>query len=288
MAHHNRLFKSESEHKQEPLTQEEINKLRHPYELTIYFFMATLNAVILFVIIGAVMMIPFKQLWQYLRFGDAYLMAVGVIVVSFIGMGMTFSGAKVQAVRVDERQFPELYARLRLYSHLLGLKKIPALYVKQENGTLNAFASYFWGRNYVVLNTELFEISYMEHKDMDAVAFVLAHELAHIRLYHTRFWYNVSVFFIRLIPFVGPLLSRANEFSSDNLAKAVCPQGAHGIFVLLVGRHLFRDVDVREYLLQAKDTKGLFEAFINAKSSHPVNTRRVLSLYGNGKGRLLF
>ncbi len=270
------------------LTQEQINAIRHPLELPIYFVLVILNTLIFCFIIGALLLIPYGQILQYIKQGNLYTGAVLIVVGSYIGYGVMFSNTRIQAVAIGEQQFPDLYALMRTYAEQLGIRRMPQLYIRQENGTLNAFAAYYRGRNYVSLNTEIFEVYYLEHHDMDAVGFVLAHELAHVRLHHTRFWYNVSIFFIRMIPFIGPLLSRANEYSCDALARTICPNGKHGIFLLLVGRHLFPYVDVDVYLEQARKTRGWFEFFINAGSSHPVNTRRIRALYGDNRGKLIF
>ena len=59
--------------------------------------------------------------------------------------------------------------------------------------------------------------------------------------------------------------------------------------MLLLGRHLYKNVNIEEYLAQAEHTKGWFEVFINLNTTHPVNTRRVVAVYKPEKrGRLLF
>ncbi len=271
------------------LSQTDINKLRHSKERLIYLIYAVINTLIIGLIIyGLSLLLSYGEFMLQAQNGSFYTAGAALVVASFVGMGFTFTGSKVQAVKVTKSQFPELHDILIRYTKRLGLRKVPELYVKQDNGVLNAFASYFWGRNYILLNTELFELAFLEHKDMDAVAFILAHEMAHIRLHHTRFWYNLSVFFIRMLPIVGPLLSRASEFSCDRIAAKICPEGIHGIFTLLLGRHLYANVNLDEYLRQARETKGIFERLINLTSSHPVNSRRVTALYDDTiEGRIV-
>jgi Zn-dependent protease with chaperone function len=95
--------------------------------------------------------------------------------------------------------------------------------------------------------------------------------------------------FAKFIPVLGTALSRAQEYSCDRIALQLCPEGKHGIFLLLLGRHLYKNVNIEEYLLQAKRTRGLLEFLVNINATHPVNTRRVLALYKpEKKARLLF
>lgn len=265
-----------------------INSLRHPKERTLYIICAFVNTFALaFLILGIVLM------WRTLVFSpqlqNLYIAVASLFSVAFFSMGTTYAQTKVFSVRLGENQFPELYDVTKRYSEALGLKKMPLIYVKQDNGILNAFAAYFWGRNFVRINTEIFEIAYMEHKDLDAVSFIAAHEMGHICLHHTRFWYNASILIAKFIPVLGTSLSRAQEFSCDRIALELCPEGKHGIFMLLLGRHLYKNVNIDEYLKQAEKTHGWFEFAVNLNATHPVNTRRVTAIYKPEKiGRLLF
>ena len=265
-----------------------LNELRHPDERRLYVICAFLNTfAFAFLVLGAFLLWRSIIVSPYLQ--NFYFWAVTAFGAAFLSMGTTFAQTRVYSVKAGENQFPELYEKVSEYAKRLEIEKLPAVYIKQDNGILNAFASYFWGRNYVLLNTEIFEIAYLEHKDLNAVSFILAHEMAHICLHHTRFWYNASIFFARFIPFLGTALSRAQEYSCDRIALELCPEGKHGIFMLLLGRHLYKNVNIDEYLLQAERTQGWFEFFINLNATHPVNTRRVLALYKPEKrGRLLF
>jgi len=266
----------------------EINRLRHPSERKLYIICAFLNTfVLLFLVFGAILLWRSVMLSPYLQ--NIYFAAGTAFGAVFLSMGTTFAQTRVYSVKLGEGQFPELWQRVVEYTDRLELKKQPAIFVRQEGGIINAFSAYFWGRNYVLINTEIFEIAYLEHKDLEAVSFILAHEMAHICLNHTRFWYNASVLFARFVPVLGTALSRAQEYSCDRIALSLCPEGKHGIFMLLLGRHLYKNVNVEQYLQQAQNTHGWFEFFININATHPVNTRRVLAIYQPEKiGKLLF
>lgn len=265
-----------------------INELRHPYERTLYLICAIVNTVIVFFLVSGIIL-----LWDVIMVSayvkNLYLTVISLFTVAFYSMGTTFAQTRVYAVRVSNDQFPKLYEIVEEYSICLEMKKIPGIYIRQENGILNAFAAYFWGRNYVKVNTEIIEVGFLEHKDLDAVSFVIAHEMAHIYLQHTRFWYNASILLAKIIPILGTALSRAQEFSCDRIALELCPEGKQGLFLLLLGKHLYKNINVEQYLHQAENTRGIFEFFINLNATHPVDTRRVLAVYKPEKrGKLLF
>jgi Zn-dependent protease with chaperone function len=267
---------------------QEINQLRHPSERKLYVVCALLNVIVMaFLLLGLVLLWRLIITTSYIK--NIYIAAFAAFGAAFLSMGSTFAHTRVYSVKADEKQFPNLWNKVVEYAKQLDIKKQPSIYIKQGDGIINAFAAYFWGRNYVLLNTEIFEIAYLEHKDENAVFFIIAHEMAHICLSHTRFWYNASIFFSKIIPVLGTALSRSQEYSCDRIAQELCPEGKHGIFMLLLGRHLYRNVNVEQYLQQAVNTHGWFEFFVNINSTHPVNTRRVLAIYKPEKrGKLLF
>jgi Zn-dependent protease with chaperone function len=58
------------------------------------------------------------------------------------------------------------------------------------NGVLNAFATSIFGYDFIVIHSELFSNTY--HKNKGALAFIIGHELGHLRLGHTRLWHQLS------------------------------------------------------------------------------------------------
>ena len=76
------------------------------------------------------------------------------------------------------------------------------------NGTLNAFAASTFGYDFVVIHSELFSNTYEKNKE--ALAFIVGHELGHLRLGHTRLWYQLSTAYVDRVPLLGgfPLASQ--------------------------------------------------------------------------------
>lgn len=254
------------------LGNEELNMLRNRAELPLYFVCALVNFTVILIISAAFAL-------GHVR-GIAYYIAFLYLFIGFIiSLGSTFSDARLYSVRIGEEQFPEIYKIACEYTKRLGLKRVPQIYVKQNGGVINAFASYFFFRNYILINSDIFDVAYLKYNDIDALSFVLAHEMAHIAFGHTKIWYNFGIMVSKYIPFLYSALSRAREYSCDSVAKFLCPQGVHGMFIILTGKHLYNKIDVEAYLRQAEKTRGLFEFFANLKSSHPVPVRRILALY---------
>ncbi len=96
------------------------------------------------------------------------------------------------------------------HSRALGLASAPPVYVMQAGGTLNAFATKFFGRQFVVLFSDVVALAEARGA-AGALGVVIAHELAHIRRGHLRFrWLTLSG---RMVPYLGHAYSRACEYT---------------------------------------------------------------------------
>ena len=85
------------------------------------------------------------------------------------------------AVLLSQAQLPDLRERFEACCKRLGMEEMPEAYLMQGGGTLNAFATRFLGRNYVVLLSDIVD-AMEEHPD--GVSFYFGHELGHIRRHH--------------------------------------------------------------------------------------------------------
>ena len=126
-------------------------------------------------------------------------------------------------MRLSHRQFPDIYALKEDFARRLGLQREPEIYLMSGNGTLNAFAASTFGYDFVVIHSELFSNTYERNKD--ALAFIVGHELGHLRLGHTRLWYQLSTAYVDRVPLLKGFLSRAREFSCDRHGAYLAPQG---------------------------------------------------------------
>lgn len=68
-----------------------------------------------------------------------------MIIVSLYQMFRTYADQMSYSIRVSEKNYPEIYQKVREYTRLLGWKKEPEVYVQQMNGALNAFTCWVPG-----------------------------------------------------------------------------------------------------------------------------------------------
>ena len=178
------------------------------------------------------------------------------------------------AVRVSERQFPDLHAIVVEQSRAFEMD-IPDVFVTQAGGVLNAFATKFFRRRFVVLYAEIVELA--REQGEAALRFVVAHELAHIKRRHlNRRW---LIFPAMFVPFLGSAYSRAREYTCDRFGAHLEPEGAvSGLLVLAAGKRLYREVDTNEYVRQTNTEEGFWFWLAEKTSTHPNLTKRVAAV----------
>ena len=217
-----------------------INKRRH-WKESLYFLINVL------VVIGCF----FGSLFTPYR-SIALLLAGGYIVLLIWIRGKTLGIIRGNAIKVTSKQFPEVYEILQQKAEVLGMSKVPTAYVVNGNGMLQAFAMRFLRRNYVVLFSDVVRVA---KQDKDVLSFIIGHELAHIHLHH---YSMIRSLFVLPIPILVLALSRAREYSCDAIGHYLAPKGAgRGIVLLAVGKHLFQEVNVDEWMEGARQDQGV-------------------------------
>ena len=193
---------------------------------------------------------------------------------------LTRAGIRGSAVRLSRRQFPGINAVKEDFARRLNLRRDPEIYLMSGNGALNAFAASTFGYDFVVIHSELFSNTYEKNKE--ALAFIIGHELGHLRLGHTRLWYQLSTAYVDRVPLLGKFLSRAREFSCDRHGAYLAPQGEEGVVLLAAGRYVYKEVDVEELLEQGRGFRGLWPTVAQLPQSHPFTVRRLKVLHDAG------
>lgn len=218
-----------------------------------------------------------------------YMVSIVVVLIllPFI-LNVFYQNYRTMSVHITENNFPEVYEMIQKYAKKMGMKKVPEAYIVQQNGILNAFSAFIIKKQYITIAADLFEIAYREHHDMDSLGFVVAHEMSHIYYKHATFGYNIKMLFTSSIPILGSTASRAREYSCDRLAQKVSGcDGIDAMFMLTVGKHLYKSVDRADYIEYAKGVRGFFVWCANLVADHPVTTKRILALEkGEGNGKL--
>jgi Zn-dependent protease with chaperone function len=263
-------------------------QLRNPYETPLYILSVLVNLLIIALILVGALLLGFLNALAgeplsgptvdaiRLAFVALLLLVPGLVVYR----QLTRAGIRGSAVRLSRRQFPDIYTLKEDYSRRLRLRRDPEIYLMSGNGVLNAFAASTFGYDFVVIHSELFSNTYQKNKD--ALAFIVGHELGHLRLGHTRLWYQLSTAYVDRVPLLGGFLSRAREFSCDRHGAYLAPQGEEGLVLLTAGRYVYKQVDVEELLEQARQFRGFWPVLAQLPQSHPFAVRRLRSLYDLG------
>lgn len=168
-------------------------------------------------------------------------------------------------VRVSARQFPSIYRIVSTCADVLGVR-CPELFIKQDP-TFNAYTLGTNQDNVVVVHSSLVDIF-----QRDELAFIIGHELGHIRSQHVTYTTLGSFLAGGLIAFAQPLVmplvtalnawSREAEITADRAGYLVShsPDAAIRALVLLAvgSRKLLPEIDLSTYLSQSTDLQGLY------------------------------
>jgi len=178
------------------------------------------------------------------------------------------------AVLLSQAQLPDLRARFEACCKRLGIDEPPEAYVMQGGGALNAFATRFLGRNYVVLLSDIVD-AMDEHPD--GVNFYFGHELGHIRRHHLTG--NLLRAPVLWLPLIGAAYSRAKESTCDRHGRACCESpesAARALVVLAAGARRWKQVDLPAYAGQAALSTGFWMSFHELTNGYPWLTKRTV------------
>jgi len=205
--------------------------------------------------------------------GIGYIIALYAMLL--VSQGIFIGSIRGNGVRITERQFPEVFNVIKQYSERMGIYPVPEVYIIQQGGLLNAFATRFFGRDFMVIFSDIFELAY--EKGESALSFVIGHELGHIKRRHvTWFWLLYPAL---LIPFLGTAYSRACEYTCDRIGAYFNPgEAASGLLVLAAGKRLYKKVDVNEFIAQVNNGAGFWTWLSEILSTHPNLPKRIKAI----------
>jgi Zn-dependent protease with chaperone function len=196
-----------------------------------------------------------------------FLLAAHALMLAYI---------KGHAIKLSEHQLPELYARVRAACKTLGIDQIPEVYVMQAGGMLNAFATKFLGRNFVVVYSDLLEACDERSRELDMI---LGHELGHLALGHLKWLLFLAPG--KILPWFGSAYSRACEYSSDRCGLEVVGDlntASRGLVVLASGGKYASQVNLNQFVRQAEENSGFWGTIFELNASHPFLPKRVAAL----------
>jgi len=199
------------------------------------------------------------------------------------------------AVRVSERQFPEVHFLLRESCEILDIKRVPELYISQ-NPFLNAGAIGVQNP-FIVLNSSLIPV--LTKEELQAV---IAHEIGHCIsghvLYKTllQLLIRISLQVISL-PFSGAVLAviiaalrewdRKSELTADRAGLLVTqdPNVNYTLLMKMSGGNDVSQISVNEFFIQAAEyeksdslKKSMHKLFNTLSLSHPFPVIRLTAL----------
>jgi Zn-dependent protease with chaperone function/competence protein ComGC len=194
----------------------------------------------------------------------------------WLGNGLLTAYLRAEAVRVGPDQLPELDASLREVCRRLGVRDVPALYVLQSGGLLNAFATRFAGRDFVVVYSDFLEALGPSSPEM---RFILGHELGHIQSRHIlkQIFLAPGLF----CPLLGPAYRRAWETSCDRFGAYASQDVEASVGAMLVlsgGREHGRRLNAAAFAGQHASERGFFVSLHELTSTYPTLSRRVTDL----------
>jgi Zn-dependent protease with chaperone function len=205
------------------------------------------------------------------------LIILGLMLVSYFFHALSMASIRRNGVRLSEHQFPDLYQKAIKLAQDMDLEKLPAIYVMESMGILNAFATRFFGKNMVVVYSEIFDL--IEEKREDEVLFVLAHEFAHLKRRHVLV--HLLLLPAMFVPFLGEAYLRACEYTCDRYAAYYIGKvetAKEALSMLAIGKKLSGKMNKEAYVQQLSEESGFFAWLSEKLSSHPDLPKRINAL----------
>src|SRR5215471_5356476 len=220
------------------------------------------------------------------------LSVVGLVYGLMLGVLFFFAHMSLIAhlrgssIKLGPNQMPELYGRVVELSGRIGLEKVPDVYLRQSGGLLNAFATRFGRARFVVLFSELVHAC---GDNLNALDFIIAHELGHLHRGHLNWRWLVAP--AHIIPFLGSAYSRACEYTCDRYgfqASNDPNRSLDGLCILAAGPQFAPYVNRQAFVAQRDDLNTAFMKLGQWFATHPPLAKRVAALapdlepaYGN-------
>ncbi|WP_210207939.1 M48 family metallopeptidase [Bosea caraganae] len=178
-------------------------------------------------------------------------------------------------VMVGPAQFPQLHRMVVEGTQTVGLKEVPATFVYNSSGVMNAMALRLVGRSrYIWLTSALIDCD-----DEDQVRFVVGHELGHHVAGHLDEPWSYLRLPAHFIPFLAPAYSRARELTCDRVGVFVARnlQASRTALQMLAcgSAKLNRQMNPDAFQAQERMVPGIAGFVLNAISGYPRLTRRV-------------
>jgi Zn-dependent protease with chaperone function len=180
---------------------------------------------------------------------------------------------KGTAVEITAEQLPDLHQRVVASCQRLDVAPVPQAYLLQMGGVLNAFATRFLGRDFIVLSAAVVDAL---DEQGDAINFYIGHELGHIRRKHLT--WSVLLAPAACLPLLGPAYARAREYTCDRHGFHACDDlhsAQAGLAALAAGGKRWRQLNSASYAAQARQSSGFWMSFHELIGNYPWLVKRM-------------
>lgn len=213
--------------------------------------------------------------------GIVWIYMLSIYVFVLFAQSALISFLKGNAVRLDADQFPDLHARLAACCQRLGIATVPESYLMTGDGMLNAFATRFLRRYYVVLLSDVVDAL---EEDPEAINFYIGHELGHIDRKHIAngWWMGPAL----MMPLLGAAYRRAQEYTCDQYGLACCANqqsATRALAVLAAGTRRWQTLNTDAYVAQCAQSGGFWMSLNELASDYPWLCKRMARLHNPGQ-----
>jgi Zn-dependent protease with chaperone function len=215
----------------------------------------------------------FGMVWFYmLLFFLAYIFSHSAFISHIKGNG----------VKLSVQQYPELYAQYKQCCKKLGVAKEPEVFIMNSDGMLNALATKFLRRKYVVLFSSIID-AMKSHPD--GINFYIGHELGHITRGHLDWTLLIAPGTV--LPLLGAAYYRAREYTCDLHGLHCCNERNDAVLalgVLASGSGYWNTLDAGCFMAQSKNTGEFWMSFHELTGDYPWLCKRMQHIVSVGEG----
>jgi len=215
--------------------------------------------------------------------GVALLYVLAFFIIYLFSHSAFISYLKGTAVEINSEQFPDLHKQYLACCERLEIKEPPRAYLLAADGMLNALATRFLGRHYIVLYSSIVDAL---ESDKDALNFYIGHELGHIRRNHIG--KAPLLVFATWLPLVGAAYSRACEYTCDLHGLRCCNSlrsATNAVAVLAAGVEQWKRMNVDQYIRQTQESSGFWMSLHELNGSYPWLTKRMARVQAKAQGK---
>lgn len=188
---------------------------------------------------------------------------------------------KGTGVKITEKQYPDLHARLVRSCEKVGVTDVPEAYLLRTD-FFNALATRFLGRHFVVLFTDV--VDALEDQQ-GAIDFYIGHELGHIHRKHLS--WGTFLFPASILPLLGAALRRAEEYTCDRYGVACCESEDDikaALSAIAAGDTRWKSINIDSYVEQVALTNGFWMSFNELTGDYPWLTKRMATCLSLARG----